>query len=56
MKTFFKKWINLATPKKCLKIIGWKLIISKSNKMQPLLNASKEWQTVPAGFSKARTI
>ena len=32
-------------------IIG-KLIISNSNKMQPLLNASKAWQTIPADSLK----
>ena len=36
--------------------MGRKLIISKSNKMQPLLNALKEWQTVLAGYLKASSI
>ena len=51
-----KRWANPATLKKSLKIIGRKLIISNSNKIQPLLNASKEWQNVPAGSLKTRTI
>ena len=37
-----------------MKIIGRKLITSNSNKMQPIINASKAWQTIPAGFSKKR--
>ena len=38
-------------------IIGRKLNVSNSNKMQPLLNASKVWQTIPAGsLKKARAI
>ena len=32
--------------------IGRKLIISNFNKMQPLLNISKVWQTIPAGSLK----
>ena len=36
------------------KIVGKKLIIPKSNKKQPLLNASKVWQTVPTGPLKKR--
>ena len=51
-----KRWTNSAALNKSLKIIGRKLIISNFKKMRPLLNASKEWQTVPAGSFKARTI
>ena len=43
---------NPVTLKKSLKIIERKLIISNSNKMQPLLNASKVWQAIPAGSLK----
>ena len=45
---------KLATLKIILKIIGRKFIISNSSKMKPLLNASKAWQTVPAGSLSAR--
>ena len=31
----------------------WKLIISKSNKMQPLVNASKEWHVGEPNTSSA---
>ena len=49
MKTFLKgEQIQLLYKK----IIGKKLIISKSNKTQSLLNVSKAIQTIPAGFSK----
>ena len=42
MKTFLKdEQIQQGTLKKSLKIIRRKLIISNSNKMQPLLNDSK---------------
>ena len=40
--------------RKQLYIIGRKLIISNSNKMQPLLNASKAWQIIPADSLKKR--
>ena len=33
-------------------IIGRKVIISNSNKMQPLQNALRAWQTIPAGYLK----
>ena len=36
-----KRWANPGTLKRSLKIIERKPIISNSNKMQPLLNASK---------------
>ena len=49
MKTFLKsEQIQLFYKK----IIGRKLIISKANKMQRLLNVSKAIQTIPAGFLK----
>ena len=38
--------------RKKLYIIERKPIISSSNKMQPLLNASKAWQTIPADSLK----
>ena len=45
---------KLAPLKTILKIIGRKFITSNSSKMKPLLNASKGWQTVPAGSLSAR--
>ena len=39
---------------KQLYIIGRKLIISNSNKIQSLLNVSKAWQTIPADSLKKR--
>ena len=48
VKTFaFKVWENPVTLKKSFKTIERKLIISNSDKMQPLLNVSKAWQTIP---------
>ena len=41
--------MKIFTLKKSLKTIGRKLIISNSNKIQPLLNTSKAWWTIPAG-------
>ena len=38
--------------RKQLYIIEKKLIISNSNTMQPLLDASKAWQTIPADSLK----
>ena len=35
-----------------MNIIGRKLITSNSQKLQPLLNVSKAWQTIPDGFIK----
>ena len=40
--------------RKQLYIIEKKLIISNSNTMQPLLDASKGWQTIPADSLKKR--
>ena len=40
---------NPALLKKCLKIIGRKLIISSSNKMKPPLKPSKKTQAIRAG-------
>ena len=47
-----KRWANLAILKKSLKSLRRKLIISNSNKLQPLLNASKAWQSILAGSLK----
>ena len=46
---------NPSPPKKSLKIVERKLIISSSNKMKPPLNASKETQAIRAGFLKNLT-
>ena len=43
-----KRWANQATLKVFLKIIGKKLFISNSNKMQPPPNASKVRHSIPA--------
>ena len=51
-----KTWANQATLNKSLKIIWGKRIISNSNKIQPLLNASKAGETIPVGSLKPRTI
>ena len=40
--------------RKQLYMIGRKLIISNSNKIHSLLNASKAWQTFPADSLKKR--
>ena len=40
--------------RKQLYIIEKKLIISNSNTMQPLLDASKAWQTIPTDSLKKR--
>ena len=60
VKTFLKgEQIQLLYRKvyKKITIIGRKLIISNSNKMQSLLNATKALQTFPGWFlGKARVI
>ena len=46
---------NIIAPYGKTTIIGRKLIISTSHKMQPLLNASKAWQTIPASSLKSES-
>ena len=54
VKTFLKGEQILLLLRKFYRKIGRKLIISYSNKMQPLLNASKAQQAISAGSLKKR--
>ena len=48
-----KAWVNPVSLKKSLKIIGRKLVVSNSNKMQSPLIALKARKTIPAGSVKS---
>ena len=54
LKMGIKTWANPVILNQNSETIGKKLIIYDSNKMQPLLNASKAWQTILASSLKKR--
>ena len=55
-ENILKTWANAVALMKSWKIIGRKLVISNSNKMQPLLRASKPLETTPADSFKKREL